>query len=100
VVTAAASAEDALEALRRSTPDVLLSDIEMPGMDGYRLMERIRTLPPANGGSVPSAALTAYARAEDRLAALKAGFQLHLAKPVQPDELAAVVSSLYHRGPR
>ncbi len=100
VVTTAACATEALDALRRSAPDVLLSDIEMPGMDGYRLMERVRALPPADGGGVPSAALTAYARAEDRTAALEAGFQLHLAKPVQPDELAAVVSSLFHRGRR
>ncbi len=68
----------------RSAVDVLLSDIEMPGTDGYQLIKELRLRPSEQGGSVPAAALTAYARTEDRLRALRAGFQLHLAKPVQP----------------
>ena len=74
-----------------------LSDIEMPGQDGYALMRAIRALPPEQGGRVPAAALTAYARTEDRMQALLAGFHLHMPKPVQPAELAAVVASLAGR---
>ncbi|HET9314513.1 MAG TPA: response regulator, partial [Vicinamibacteria bacterium] len=77
--------------------DVLLSDIEMPGMDGYHLIREVRSRPVAQGRDVPAAALSAYARTEDRLRALRAGFQLHLAKPVQPSELVTVVASLAAR---
>jgi signal transduction histidine kinase/ActR/RegA family two-component response regulator len=96
-VTTAASADEALAVFDRTPPDVLLSDIEMPGTDGYSLMRKVRERPVDRGGSVPSAALTAYARPEDRAAALRAGYQLHIAKPVQPAELVAVVSSLARR---
>jgi signal transduction histidine kinase/ActR/RegA family two-component response regulator len=96
-VEAAASAAEAMAALERRAPDVLLSDIEMPGENGYSLIRRIRALPDEQGGAVPAAALTAYARSEDRVAALTAGFQLHLAKPVAAAELAAVVASLAGR---
>jgi CheY-like chemotaxis protein len=97
VVVTASSGEEALALLARERPDVLLSDIEMPGSDGYTLIRRVRSLPPEQGGRVPAAALTAYARAEDRLSALLAGFQVHMAKPVQPAELAAVLVRLSGR---
>jgi signal transduction histidine kinase/ActR/RegA family two-component response regulator len=96
-VEAAASADEAMDSLQRRTPDVLISDIEMPGENGYSLIRRIRSLPRERGGAVPAAALTAYARTEDRVAALTAGFQLHLSKPVASAELAAVVASLARR---
>jgi CheY-like chemotaxis protein len=96
-VTAVGSSPEALAALENEQPDVLLSDIEMPGQDGYALMRSIRALPPERGGRVPAAALTAYARTEDRMQALLAGFHLHMPKPVQPAELAAVVASLAGR---
>jgi signal transduction histidine kinase/CheY-like chemotaxis protein len=91
------SAREALDVLGRERVDVLLSDIEMPGTDGYHLIKELRLRSSHQGGSVPAAALTAYARTEDRLRALRAGFQLHLAKPVQPAELATVVFSLAAR---
>jgi PAS domain S-box-containing protein len=93
-VTLAASAGEALEALERETPHVLVSDIGMPGEDGYDLIRRVRALPPERGGNVPAAALTAYAREDDRIRALLAGFQIHIPKPVNPAELAAVVATL------
>ena len=96
-VRAVSSSEEALAALEAERPDVLLSDIEMPGQDGYALMRAVRALPPERGGRVPAAALTAYARTEDRMQALLAGFHLHMPKPVQPAELAAVVASLAGR---
>ena len=96
-VKAVSCARDALAVLEKDGIDVLLSDIEMPGTDGYQLIKELRLRPSQQGGSVPAAALTAYARTEDRLRALRAGFQLHLAKPVQPSELIAVVASLATR---
>ena len=66
----------------------------MPGEDGYSLIEKIRALPSERGGDIPAAALTAYARAEDRMKAVLAGFQLHIAKPVEPAELITMVASL------
>ena len=93
-VRTASSVPEALEALRREVPDVLLSDIGMPGETGYDLIRRIRALPANEGGNVPAAALTAYARAEDRKKALDAGFMMHVPKPVDPSELVAVISSL------
>ena len=96
-VKTVSSAREALDILGRERVDVLLSDIEMPGTDGYQLIKELRLRPSPQGGSVPAAALTAYARTEDRLRALRAGFQLHLAKPVQPAELVTVVSSLAAR---
>ena len=97
-VTVVASAADALEAVRRERPDVLLSDVEMPGEDGYSLIAKVRALPPGEGGQTPAAALTAYARLEDRTKALRAGFQMHVPKPVEPAELVAVVANLAARG--
>ncbi|MBE7211258.1 MAG: response regulator [Gluconacetobacter diazotrophicus] len=96
-VTVVASAAEALEAVRRERPDVLLSDVEMPGEDGYTLIGKVRALPAGEGGSTPAAALTAYARMEDRTRALRAGFQMHVPKPVDPAELVAVVANLAAR---
>jgi signal transduction histidine kinase/CheY-like chemotaxis protein len=91
------TASAALAVLDQHRIDVLLSDIEMPGTDGYHLIREVRSRPVAQGRDVPAAALSAYARTEDRLRALRAGFQLHLAKPVQPSELVTVVASLAAR---
>jgi len=96
-VVAVGSADAALEALDREHPDVILSDLEMPGEDGYSLIRKVRERPPDQGGTVPAAALTAYARTEDRLQSLRAGFHRHVPKPVQPDELAEIVASLAGR---
>jgi signal transduction histidine kinase len=94
IVTACPNASAAFEEFDRACPDVLLSDIEMPGEDGYSLIRRIRARPPTLGGKVPAAAITAYGRMEDRVRALSAGFTMHVAKPVEPSELTAVVASL------
>jgi PAS domain S-box-containing protein len=93
-VRTAGSAAEALAALETWRPHVLLSDIGMPGEDGYSLMRRVRELSPERGGRTPAAALTAFARGEDRRRALHAGFQMHVAKPVEVQELAAVVANL------
>jgi hypothetical protein len=73
---------------------VLVSDINMPGMDGYELIRRVRAMAPEQGGRIPAVALTAYARAEDRLRALQSGYQTHVPKPVEPAELEIVVATL------
>jgi PAS domain S-box-containing protein len=91
-VTTAASAEEAMAAFAAEVPDVILSDIGMPIHDGYEFARRLRRAP--GGASVPAAALTALARPEDRMRALQAGFQTHIAKPIAPAELIAVVKSL------
>lgn len=96
-VIAAASASDALFALEQYRPHILVSDIGMPQEDGYALIRQVRALPTDRGGRIPAVALTAYARAEDRTQALLAGFQLHVPKPVNPAELAAVVANLTGR---
>jgi CheY-like chemotaxis protein len=96
-VTAVGSGAEAFSSFTTSPPDVVVSDIEMPEENGYDLIRRLRGLPAERGGSIPAAALTAYARAEDRLQALRAGFQHHVSKPVQPAELVAVVASLIRR---
>jgi signal transduction histidine kinase/ActR/RegA family two-component response regulator len=93
-VRTAPSAAAALEVLERWVPDLVLSDIGMPDEDGYGLIGRIRALDPARGGHVPAIALTAYARVEDRLRVLSAGFQMHVPKPIEPAELVAVVASV------
>jgi PAS domain S-box-containing protein len=93
-VLVAASAAEALELLSQHHPDMILSDIGMPGEDGYEFIRKVRSLPPELGGRTPAAALTAFARSEDRMRALRAGYQTHVAKPVDPAELAAVVASL------
>jgi CheY-like chemotaxis protein len=93
-VITAASAAEAIQAIAQSIPDILISDIAMPLEDGYSLIRQIRKLPPEQGGLIPAIALTAYAKNEDRLLALEAGFQMHLPKPIDPDELIAVVMKL------
>ena len=92
-VRASSSAHDALEALQSWKADVLISDIGMPGEDGYDLIRKVRKMDADHGGCIPAVALTAYARGEDRIRALSAGFQMHVSKPVEPVELAAVVAS-------
>ena len=94
VVESAGSALDGFEALQRFRPDVLISDLGMPGEDGYSLMRRVRALGRASGGALPAVALTAYTREEDRMKALAAGFTTHVRKPVRPDELVAVIAGL------
>jgi PAS domain S-box-containing protein len=93
-VTTASSVEDALKKFSEEVPDLVLSDISMPREDGYHLIRMIRALPHDRGGDVPAAALTAYARAEDRSSLLNAGYTSHLPKPVEPAELVAVVATL------
>jgi PAS domain S-box-containing protein len=98
-VTTAANANEALEIIARNPPDVLVSDVGMPEEDGYELLARVRALPPDRGGRVPAIALTAFARSEDRTRALRAGFVVHVAKPVDPAELIATVASVARRFP-
>jgi CheY-like chemotaxis protein len=93
-VMTAASAGEGFTALLRSKPDVLLSDIGMPDMDGYMLMQQIRMLPPEQGGTVPAIALTAYAGELDQRQALSVGFQQHVPKPVEPEALVEVIANL------
>jgi PAS domain S-box-containing protein len=95
---AVASAAEALQAIEADAPDILISDIGMPEVDGYELMRRVRELPADRGARVPAIALTAYARTEDRLQALRAGYQMHVPKPVELAELVTVISSLVKRG--
>jgi PAS domain S-box-containing protein len=94
---AVSSAAEAMEVLKRTRPDVLISDIRMPDEDGYDLIRKVRTLESESGGRIPAVALTGYARFEDRMRVLSAGYQMHVAKPVEPTELAAVVASLTGR---
>ena len=93
------SAAAALRALPRLRPDVLISDIGMPEADGYQLIRAVRALPAAEGGATPAIALTAFARTEERTRALIAGYQLHVAKPVEQWELCAAVASLARLSP-
>jgi signal transduction histidine kinase/CheY-like chemotaxis protein len=88
------SAADCLKCIGEERPDVLIMDIGMPDMDGYSLIGEIRKLSPEKGGRTPAVALTAFARSEDRRQAMLAGFDIHVAKPAEPDELVAVVSRL------
>jgi signal transduction histidine kinase len=96
-VEEAASVALALAALDRRLPDVLVSDIGMPGEDGYALIRKLRASTRERGADLPAAALTAYARSEDRVQALQAGFQTHIAKPVDPSELVVIVARLAGR---
>ncbi|WP_394845101.1 response regulator [Pendulispora brunnea] len=93
-ITTAANVSDALETFEHDVPDVVLSDLGMPGEDGFDLIRRIRARPKDQGGAVPAAALTGQTRLEDRRKALRAGFMKHVAKPVDAYELIAIVSSL------
>jgi PAS domain S-box-containing protein len=96
-VVMAGSAVEALAEMERQRFDVLVSDIGMPGMDGYALISKIRQLPVERGGRIPAVALTAYAGVEDRMRALSAGYQIHIPKPVEPAELTTVVANLAER---
>jgi CheY-like chemotaxis protein len=91
------SATAAFETLRQWRPDVLVSDIEMPGEDGYSLIRKIRDLPAADGGATPAIALTAYGRAQDRVRCLTAGFNMHVPKPVDPRELTTIIAGVAGR---
>jgi CheY-like chemotaxis protein len=93
-VMAVASAAAARQVLPELQPDLLICDIAMPGEDGYTLIRKIRALKPDIGGQVLAIALTAYGDTEDRIRALEAGFQTHVAKPIDPEELVAIVVSL------
>ena len=88
------SAQEALEMLKDWKPDVLMSDIGMAGEDGYELIDKVRSLSDESGGRIPAAALTAYAREEDRQRALAAGYQMHIAKPISSNQLVAAVARL------
>jgi PAS domain S-box-containing protein len=96
-VSMASSASEAMERILARRPDVLVCDVGMPGEDGYSLIRRLRVLEERQEGALPALALSAYARSEDRTKAIRSGFQNHLAKPVEPAELLALVSSLAGR---
>ena len=96
-VTTAGSAAEALESIARARPDVLISDIGMPEEDGYQLIGKVRARETGLADRIPAIAITAYARVEDRVRALNAGFQVHIPKPIEPTELVAVVASLTGR---
>jgi PAS domain S-box-containing protein len=96
-VTTAASAAEAIEVLAGWKPDILISDIGMPEEDGCSLIGKVRALEAKAGGQLPAIALTAYVRPEDEARALKAGFQVHVSKPVEPQELVTVVARLTGR---
>jgi PAS domain S-box-containing protein len=96
-VRVAGSAAEALDELKVSLPDVVISDIGMPGSDGYDLIRQVRRLPAARGGKIAAIALTAYTRTEDRLQALRAGYDMHVPKPVELAELVAVAASVVRR---
>ena len=93
-VATASSVPEALGLLENDLPDFLISDLGMPREDGYALISKVRALPEDRGGAIPAAALTAYARADDRYRALRAGFQVHIAKPIDPEKLVVAVARL------
>lgn len=96
-IATASSSREALDLLGRWKPDMLISDIGMPSESGYDLIRMVRALPADKGGQTPAIAITAYARTQDRLQILSAGFQMHVPKPIEPIELATVVASLAKR---
>ena len=96
-VFTAGSVDEAIPLVESELPHVLVSDIGMPGSDGYELLRRVRALGPERGGKVPAIALTAFARSEDRTRALRTGFLVHVSKPVDPSELVATVASVAGR---
>jgi PAS domain S-box-containing protein len=98
-VVSAQTADEAVELIPRERPSVLLSDIGLPGEDGYKLISRVRAMPPEAGGNLPAAAITAYARSDDARRALAAGYQRHAPKPIAPTTLAALVAGLAQIGP-
>ena len=96
-VAATSNAEEAIALIERDRPHMLITDIGMPDVDGFELLRRVRALGEARGGKLPAIALTAFARSEDRTRALRAGFQVHLTKPVDPSELIATVANVAGR---
>ncbi|MEO8991357.1 MAG: ATP-binding protein [Nitrosospira sp.] len=98
-VISAASADEGLELLKTERPDVIISDISMPGKNGYQFIAEVRDLPEKEGGKTPAIALTAFARADDRARAMSAGYENHLPKPVDPVELIRAINSLVRRMP-
>jgi CheY-like chemotaxis protein len=96
-VRAANSAAAAIDLLQAWRPDVLVSDIAMPGEDGYSFMRRVRSLPPEQGGDMPAIAVTALAGATDRRTALASGYQEHLSKPIDPTTLIVTIAALMGR---
>jgi CheY-like chemotaxis protein len=96
-ITAVGTVAEALMTIEQTLPDVILSDLGMPGEDGYSLIRKLRAQSPERGGRIPAAALTAYASAQDRTRALLAGFQSHVPKPIEASELAAVIANLAGR---
>jgi CheY-like chemotaxis protein len=99
-VTTAHSVAEAIDLFDQSKPDVLVSDIEMPGEDGYSCIRRIRAKEGKGNRRIPAAALTAHAGVADRMRALSAGFDIHVPKPVEPAEFVAVIASLASRVPK
>ncbi len=97
VVVSASEALEVFERYEEWPPDILVSDIQMPAIDGYGLIRRVRKMDPDHGGNIPAIALTAYTRVEDRIRAMVAGFQIHIAKPFEPVELLTVVESIVNR---
>ncbi len=97
VVISATEALNIFERYEEWPPNILVSDIQMPGVDGYALMRRVRKMDPDRGGNIPAIAITACALAEDRIRALVAGFQIHITKPFEPVELLTVVESIINR---
>jgi CheY-like chemotaxis protein len=96
-VIAVGSAQEAIEVLEQSQPDVLVSDIAMPQEDGYTLIRKVRDRETAQGGCLPAVALTAYVREEDCQQAIDSGFQIHMSKPVVPTQLVVAVANLAGR---
>ena len=100
LVKRALSAPEGLHTLREWHPDVLVSDIEMPGEDGYSLIRKVRALNPEDGSRTPAVALTAYGRTQDRILSLAAGYSMHVPKPVDPGELTTIIASVAARPPQ
>ena len=97
-VIPAESADEALGKLREFRPDFLVSDIGLPGQDGYDLIRKLRSLPPSDGGDTPAIALTGYVSVQDRKLALDAGYQDHLPKPVDTNRLIELLAGLVSNG--
>jgi CheY-like chemotaxis protein len=98
-VRVAGSATEAINELMKTRLDILISDIGMPGIDGYELIRQVRGLPSDKVNRVAAIALTAYTRIEDRLQALRAGYDMHVPKPVELTELVTVAASVARRNP-
>jgi CheY-like chemotaxis protein len=94
IVTGVPSAAAALQVLQHERPDVLVSDLSMPGQDGYWLIDKVRALPTAQGGATPAAALTGSVTDEDRAAVLRAGYQFHIPKPARLSQLVGIIALL------